>query len=139
MTLLEEFAALAQTLTLGTYSSGPDSTIFLRKLPDQPDSALAVARYGGPESDSAIGYDMVMLQYRVRGPNTDHRLAEAAAQKVYDQLHGLHDRTLPGGTWLVLMIGTQGGPVDIGDDDHDRPEYVVNFRAEVAHPTPNRT
>lgn len=139
MTLLEEFATLAQVLGLGTYTQTPASTIYLRKLPDQPDSALAIARYGGPESDAKLGYDTAMLQFRVRGPNTDYRIVETAAQTVYDQLHGLHDRQLPGGTWLVLMVGTQGGPVDLGDDEHNRPEYVINFRAEVEHPTANRT
>lgn len=138
MTLLEEFAALAAQLQLGVYSSGIDSTIFLKKLPSTPDSAIAVARYGAGESDAALGYDTVSLQYRVRGPGTDYRVAEALAQSVYDQLHGLHDRALPGGTWLVLMVGTQGGPVDLGEDEHGRPEYVVNLRAEVARATPNR-
>lgn len=138
MTLLEEFATLAQQLGLGIYSAAPTSTIFLRRLPDQPDSAIAVARYGGGEADAKLGYDTVSLQFRVRGPNTDYRTAETLAQNVYDQMHGLHDRTLPGGTWLVLMVGVQGGPVDLGEDEHGRPEYVINVRAEVARSTPNR-
>lgn len=138
MTLLEEFASLASVLKLGTYSSGTDSTIFLKRLPDTPDTAIAVARYGAGEADAALGYDTVSLQYRVRGPATDYRVAETTAQQVYDQLHGLHDRTLPGGTWLVLMVGVQGGPVDLGEDEHGRPEYVINLRAEVARSTPNR-
>jgi hypothetical protein len=138
VTLLEEFATLAALLKLGIYSTGADSTIFVRKLPDTPDTAIAVARYGGPESDAALGYDTLSLQFRVRGPNTDYRIAEATAQQVYDKLHGLHDRALPGGTWLVLMVGVQGGPVDLGEDVHGRPEYVINLRAEVARSTPNR-
>lgn len=138
MTLLEEFATLAALLGLGTYSPTPPSTIFLKKLPDGPDSAIAIARYGGGESDAKLGYDEIRLQVRVRGPNTDYRIAETLAQAVYDQLHGLHDRTLPGGTWLTLMVGVQGGPVDLGEDEHGRPEYTVNFRAEVARATANR-
>lgn len=138
MTLLEEFASLAAVLQLGVYSAGTDSTIFVKKLPADPDTAVAVARYGGPEADAALGYDTVSLQYRVRGPATDYRIAETTAQAVYDRHHGLHDRTLPGGTWLVLMVGVQGGPVDLGEDEHGRPEYVINMRAEVARATPNR-
>lgn len=137
MTLLEEFATLLQLLGLGTYAD-TGSTIFLKKLPTSPDTAIAVARYGAGEADAKLGYDPVSLQFRVRGPNTDYRIAEASAQAVYDALHGLHDRMLPGGTWLVLMVGVQGGPVDLGEDEHGRPEYVVNVRTEVARATANR-
>lgn len=138
MTLTEEFATLAGLLGLGTYSATVGSTIFLLELPEMPDAALAVARYSAGESDAKIGYDTLGVQCKVRGSNVDHRAAEAAAQNVYDQLHGLRNRTLPGGTWLVLMVGSQGGPVYLGKDSHGRPEYTVNFRAEVARPTPNR-
>lgn len=139
MTPLEEFATLAATLGLGTYAVSTASTIFLTELPPTPDQALAVARYSAGESDAALGYDTLGVQWRARGPNTDYRVAEASAQAVYDQMHGLHDRYLtPGGSWLVLMVGTQGGPVWLGKDATNRPEYVVNFRAELARSTPNR-
>lgn len=138
MTLLEEFAALAELLGLGTYSDTPPSTIFVKKLPDQPDTAIAIARYGGGESDAKLGYDGISLQFKVRGPADDYRPAEALAQQVYDRLHGLRNRTLAGGTWLVLIVGVQGGPVDLGEDEHGRPEYVVNFRVELARVTANR-
>lgn len=138
MTLLEEFASLAQLLGLGTYSPTTGGSIFLTELPDTPDTAIAVARYGAGESDAKLGYDTINTQWRVRGPNTDYRTAEATAQQVYDLLHGLHDRALPGGTWLVLMVGNQGGPIYLGKDEHRRPEYTVNLRAELARSTPNR-
>ncbi|WP_367128328.1 minor capsid protein [Saccharothrix sp. HUAS TT1] len=139
MTLLEEYARLAEELGLGSYR--PTSTggsLFLGRLPDQPDLAVAIARYAGGESDAKLGYDDIRLQFRVRGPHTDYALGEALAQRVYDELHGLHSRALPGGTWMVDLIGLQSGPIDIGTDQKHRPEWTLNFRSEVHRPTPGR-
>ena len=140
MTLLEEFAALADQLGLGTYHADGEAggTIFLAALPSAPDEALAIARYGGTEADSRLPYDEPSLQFLVRGRRADVRTAEANAQAVYDALHGLGMRTLPGGMWLQLAVGTQGGPIYIGPDSNGRPEYTVNIRAEVRRPTPHR-
>ncbi|MDT5016712.1 MAG: hypothetical protein QOD39_2872, partial [Mycobacterium sp.] len=74
-----------------------------------------------------------------RGTAGDYRTGEQTAQAIYDQLHGLENRYLtPGGTWLVLMVGAQGGPIPLGFDEHNRPEWTVNMRAELARATANR-
>ena len=126
---------VAQLLTvLGVCNYQPNDVTgdaFLLRLPDQPDSAVSVTRYGGTESDAHLGYDEPTVQVRVRGPNTDPRVAAARAQKVYDKLHGISDRTMPGGTWLTSCIGTQGGPIYIGPDETGRHEYTVNFRFHI--------
>lgn len=140
MTLLEEFAALAAQLDLGIYRADgtPGSTIFLASLPSAPDEAIAIGRYGGAEADGRLPYDEPRLQFRVRGDAADVRAAEDRAQAVYDALHGLGMRMLPGGTWLQLAVGAQGGPIYIGPDQTGRPEYTVNVRVEVRRPTPQR-
>ncbi|MGH3323261.1 MAG: minor capsid protein [Streptomyces sp.] len=140
MTILEEFAALLELRALGTFKEDGSAggTIFLAALPTTPDDAIAVARYGGPESDSRLPYDELALQIRVRGKANDARTAETKAQAVYDGLHGLGMLTLPGGTWLQLAIAAQGGPIYIGRDDNGRHEYTVNVRAEVSRPTTHR-
>lgn len=132
MTVTEEFAQLLDVLGVGSYEpAAATGTVFLGKLPDSPALAIAVARYPGGESDSKQGYDEVRVQFRVRGPHTDYRVGEAKAQQVYDELHGLSNRTLPGGTWLTLCVGIQSGPIDIGPDATHRPEWTVNMRAEL--------
>ncbi|MEV4320991.1 minor capsid protein [Microbispora rosea] len=140
MTLLEEFAALLAELDLGTYQAdgATGGTIFTTKLPSTPDRCMAVARYGGAESDSRNPWDQPSIQIRCRGSATDSREAEADAQAVYDALHGLGMRTLPGGTWLQLAICGGGGPVYIGTDQNGRHEYVVNARCDIDHETPQR-
>jgi minor capsid protein len=140
LTLLEEFAQLLDDLDLGTYHA--DGTaggiVFLAVLPEAPDRCIAVARYGGAESDSANPWDEPRIQLRFRGPAVDARVAEQDAQAAYDALHGLGNRELPGGTWLQLAVGINGGPVYIGRDTNDRHEYTVNLRCDVQRSTANR-
>jgi hypothetical protein len=139
--LTEEICLLLQELQFGTYPIDPSDvggSIFLAALPAAPDEAIAVARYAGPESGSLLGYDEPSFQIRVRGPKHDAGVPEERAQAIYDALHGLRSRYLPGGTWLVHLIGANAGPVPMGQDTHQRTEYVVNLRAEVRRPTPNR-
>ncbi|MEV7011544.1 minor capsid protein [Streptosporangium sp. NPDC051022] len=137
MNLSEEFAQLLAELGLGTYPG----SIFLTRMPTGPDRCLVVARYGGPESSLADDYDEPSIQIRARGPAADARVAEEDAQDVYDALNGLDRRYLAGGTWLQLMVATQGGPIFIGQDQNGRVEFTVNLRAEVRmyKPSTNRS
>jgi hypothetical protein len=139
VTLLEEIARLFEELHLGTYR--PDLTggdIFLAAMPASPDLAVVLARTAGVESDSRLGYDEPVVQARVRGNAGDAVGAEARAQAIYDAVHGLGSRSLPGGTWLVLSVGTQGGPIYVGRDGSNRDEWAVNLRMELHRPTANR-
>ncbi len=135
-TLLEEFAQLLDQLDLGTYTGDqPGGDIYLTLMPPTPDTVLVLALYAGDESGLEDDYDEPRLQVRARGPDTDARVAEQKAQAVYDRLHGLGSQLLPGGTWLQLVVGLQSGPIFIGQDANGRPEYTVNFRAEVSRTT----
>lgn len=140
MTILEEFAQLTHDLNLGTYHAdgAAGGTVFLLTLPAAPDEAIAIARYGGSESDSLNPWDEVGIQFRIRGPAVDARTAETKAQALYDALHGIGYRALPGGTWLQLAIATGGGPIYIGRDTNGRHEFTVNLRCELQRTTANR-
>lgn len=140
MTLLEELAQLLDDFGLGVYNAGgaAGGSIFLTEMPAEPDTAIAVSRYRGRESSIRLGYDEPNFQFRVRGPAADSRVSEQLAQDIYDAFHGLGSRTLPGGTWLVVMVGNQGGPIPLGCDQNGRVEHTVNFRAELRRQTTNR-
>jgi hypothetical protein len=133
MTLLEEFIALLDLLDLDV---GPR---FSAKMPSSPDRCVVLARYGGDESLLADNYDEPRIQLRTRGPATDARIAEADAELLYDHLNGLGTMTLPGGTWLQLAVGLNGGPVYIGQDANNRAEYTVNLRCDVSRTATNRS
>ncbi len=139
MIVEEEFLLLAQEVGLGTYTpEAVTGTLFLGKLPTDPDLAVALALYPGPESDARLGYDELRLQFRIRGPARDYRAGKTLAQQVYDELHGMPSRYLAGGTWMVDLIGQQAGPIDFGPDENYRPEWTVNMRSELRRPTKHR-
>lgn len=135
MTPLEEWATLLDELDLGTYSLTSGGNVFHPTLPATPDLAIAVATYSGGTGDARNGHTSSGVQFRVRGPKTDSRVGEAKAWAIYDALHGLCSRALAGGTWLVLLWCPQDSPNFIGKDSTDRPEWTVNFRAEIQRPT----
>lgn len=140
MTLTEQIATLLSNLGLGSYTpAGTTGDIYLTQAADTPDNAIAVARYGGIESDSLLGYDQPTVQIRVRGDNIDPSVSEQRAQAIYDALHGMSTRYLvPGGTYLVLCIGTSGGPIYIGTDLKNRFEWSTNFRMEIRNASAQR-
>lgn len=139
MTLLEELAQLLNDRGHGTYN--PDTVggdVGLARMAPDPDEYIGVYLYAGPEADALHGYDEPRWQVRVRGPE-DPRVSLARAQAIYDDLHGLpSDTVLPGGTPLETCIGQQSGPIYIGRDRNNRPEWTINFRLEVRNPTPHR-
>lgn len=138
-TITEEFAQLLHSLGIGVYDlAGSTGDIFLTSAPDTPDSAIGIARYGGQEADSLLGWDSPSVQVRIRGDNMDPRVAENRAQRVYDALHGLASRRLPGGTWLALCVGTNSGPAYMGRDLKGRFEFVCNFRTEIRNASAQR-
>jgi hypothetical protein len=140
MTLLEEVARLLDELGLGSYDpDGRQGDVFLAVLPPSPDLALALSRQPGRESDARLAYDEPVVRVRVRGNPKNAVIAEARAQAVYDGLHGMGDRALPGGTWLVLSVGTAAGPVFAGRDTGERDEWVVDLRMELHRPTAHRS
>jgi Bacteriophage minor capsid protein len=139
VTLLEEIAELLEELELGTYDpEGGGGDIFLAAMPDSPDLAIALNRQPGAESDALFSYDEPVVQVRIRGLSADPVAGETLAEAVYSALHGLGSRSLAGGSWLVLSIGTQGGPIYGGRDASGRDEWIVNLRMEIHRATANR-
>ncbi|MCO1575030.1 minor capsid protein [Crossiella sp. SN42] len=139
MSVTEEYALLLDQLGLGNYR--PEDTtgdVYLDALPQTPDTAVAVARYGAGEADSTLPYDPVRIQIRVRVAVGERTAGEARAQRIYDNLHGMGSRYLPGGTWSLYITGVNGGPAYLGVDLNGRPEWTVNLRGEVQRRTAHR-
>lgn len=109
---------------------------FSDRMPPEPNEAVALTPYGGPEPDSKLPYDAPNLQVRTRA-DADPRVARARAWAIYNALNGLARTALPDGTWLVLCTANQT-PQTMGQDTLGRPEYVVNFALELHAPSANR-
>lgn len=139
LTVTEEFAALLDELGLGDYR--PDTIggdVFLHGLPREPDSAVVVTTVAGPVADGRNGYNEPMVLYRVRGAPGDGVGPERRAWALFDALHGIGKRRLPGGTRLERCFGSQAGPVALGPDEQGRHEWSVTLSTELRRPTLHR-
>jgi hypothetical protein len=124
----------------GLLSYDPDGVTgdtFIETMPSRPDSAVALTLYGGPESDSKLGWDEPSLQVRTRG-GTDPRTSRQKNTAIRDELHGLGPITLPDGTHLQLAIAIQAAPAYMGQDTSGRHEHVCNFRLDVRNASTHR-
>lgn len=138
-TLIHGIALLLDEQGVGVFEpDDDDGTLFLEKLPQSPDAAIGIFSTGGYEASGTHGYDRPVTQVRIRGEKHGVTGALAKARAVYAALQGLHSTTLPDGTYVVSCKGLQSGPVSIGFDDNDRPEYTINFVWETRDVTTHR-
>lgn len=139
-TITQQWAALLHELGLGTYrpdASGGD--VFLGGLPRDPAAALAVTLPGaGSPADGRNGYDEPALLVRVRGEPHDWVGAERRAQAVWDALHGLGKRVLPGGLRVERCFAVAQGPTYVTRDDQSRHEWSVQMSTELRRPSTGR-
>ncbi|MFJ8334575.1 minor capsid protein [Streptomyces sp. NPDC094437] len=135
--LLDGVARYLDELDLLTYDpTGTAGDTFIETLPPEPAEAVGLWLYGAGEQDARNGYDVRSLQVRVRG-TADPRVSRRRAEALYGALHGLAGLELPDGTWLVLAVAQQT-PAPLGTDASGQHEHTVNFRLDVANPTPHR-
>jgi hypothetical protein len=136
--LLDGIARHLEARGLLSYDeTGTTGDTFIETMPSRPDAAVALTLYGGPESDSKLGWDEVSLQVRTRG-GTDPRPSRQKCTAIRDELHGLGPITLPDGTHLQLAVAIQAAPAYMGQDDSGRHEHVCNFRLAVRNVTTHR-
>lgn len=131
MSVLSELAqhAAANIADLTFDAIGTTGNVFVYVLPQSPDVAVSLRRYGGAEADTRTGWDEPSVQAHVRG-TPDPRTGEELAQAIYDLWHGWSG-DLPDGTEVVHMVGIQSGPVWLSQDDNNRHEFVVNLRCHI--------
>jgi hypothetical protein len=137
--ITEDLAWLIADRGHGLYvPASTTSTIFLGRLPDQPDEAIAIASYAGPPGDAALPLDRPRIQFAVRG-TTQYLPAAARAQRLYDDLTGLASVSLRSGAWLSLIHPVQSGPVDMPPTSRDRIQFVLNFGLHLSRATTHRS
>ena len=138
MSLVEGLATLLTAKGLVSFDpTGLESDIFMDDMPSAPDQAVSLTVNGGSESDSLLPYDEPRVQVRVRG-TADPRVSRDRAEKIRGALHGLSDRLLPGGIYLVLAVAVQPSATSIGQDNLHRHEHVFDLRCEILNSSENR-
>lgn len=115
-----------------------EGNVFVDRMPEAPDRAVAVYAQPGLEADSKLPYDPSRFQVVVRS-EAGGAWALVTWAAVYAALHALRNVTLPGGTYLAFALATQSSPFLLGPDENGRPLYGVTFRAEVINATGNRS
>jgi hypothetical protein len=129
--MLEEVALYLESKGLVSYDpTGIAGDTFLLTMPDQPDSAVAIYRYGGKQSDTEMAYDTISIQIVVRGKG-DPRPVEQRAQNIYNALQSLNtSQLISGGSWVVNCYSPNGGVIGTGKDANSRHEFRINFYLE---------
>ena len=115
-----------------------EGNVYVEGLPADPDRAVAVYSIASPEADSKLPYDPAAFQVIVRGEAADTRWVREMWYKIYSKLHGVRNYTLPGGTYVVFILATHSGPVNLGEDDDGRHQYSCDFRTEILNTTDER-
>jgi hypothetical protein len=139
--ILDGFAAEAAAISgLGLVfdETGATGNVFVEHLPQAPGLVVGIFSSGGPEGDSLEPYDVPSVQMQLRGADKDPRPILLVWYALYSHFHGLRNKTLPDGTYLVYSLATQSSPVRIGPDDNGRAQYSLNLRCEVRSSTEHR-
>lgn len=142
MTVLDGLAAQLAADGFGDYQPDQPYTagqvgIVVGPVPAAPGQVIGVTRYTAADDDDVLGYDRPNVALRVRG-DADVRTSQGRAQGIYDRYVGARRLTLPDGTYVVLIVGLQGGPLDAGRDPAGRHTHTVNLSVLYLNPTPHR-
>ncbi len=139
--IARHLAAAVPALTFNP--SGPGGNLFVAHMPPAPDVAVTVMPAGGGWQPDRTAHDIPAVQVIVRGARHDPHGSFELARAIYSELTGLGPVVLdPGGPDEVLLIGAtavQSGPVSLGPDGNDRPEWSLNFRCHTHAPTVHRS
>lgn len=129
-TLVEAVGAYLQAQAQGTL--GTD--LFIGLMPSAPDTCAAVYEDEGGEplltaGAAATAVELVSLRVIVRAGRDDYAVARDKALAIRALLGALTDTTLSG--VRVLRCTALGWAQPYGEDESDRPHFLVRFRAHV--------
>ena len=119
----EDIATILQTAGIGT--KGTD--LFSGSLPDTGKVlAIGVMDTGGFDNGYSIGVEKPTVQIRVRGPKFDDVYNKVSA--INSEISEAVDAII--GTTRYIHILQNSQPINLGLDDDNRFNYVLNFRME---------
>lgn len=110
-------------------------------MPDTPNNAVAVMTDAGTAQLSKLPVDTPGAQILVRGEERSTVETYELAAAIYAEMQCLDAVTIGSGPHAIYVIGCsclQSGPIPIGRDEKNRPEYSLNFQLRVHNPTTHR-
>lgn len=110
------------------------TSLFLGRMPDQPDVCVCVYEYEGAApldtmGGGAFAVDRPRVQVLVRAARDDYPTGRDKALTIRSLLGAVAGQTLSGVS--VLRLRPLGGVNPLGPDEKDRPLFSVNFEAVV--------
>lgn len=128
MSVLEALGSFAQSAGAGTLGVN----LFVSRLPDKPDVAIALHEYsGGPPIEvfgpQGISLHRVRIQVTGRGARDDYPQVRDAVLTLYEQMAAITGITQNG--FVILRVKPLGYPGLIGYDDKNR--FRIVFNTEV--------
>lgn len=127
-------AALAQVLeTAGigqlTEGAGDPPTLFINRVPDQPDQLLAIFNTGGFPDNQSYDSRSPLPTIQLRSRSQTQRQGASLLANAHAQLLSLYNVLLdPDGDPIrVLQVETLSPPGYIGEDEKGRREFTSNL------------
>lgn len=111
------------------YDSATDPVVFLQRMADQPDLAIGLWGYYGPErGDHEFDLNVSVFRFQVIcrvGLNKSTFASDDVAESVYAGLHARERVRLPNGTNVLLSKRVVRG--EAGPDDSGRPQRADSY------------
>lgn len=116
--------------------------VFVGWMPDAPDRCVAVMPGAPLPQLSKLPTDQPTIQLIVRDAVGKYRAAHDLAEACRSAIDCLPAQVLADGTpdevQIIGATADQSGPIDMGRDQKDRPEFSVNTTWRVHQPTTHR-
>lgn len=124
MSHLEDLATLLNSLSVGIYpGTSSTRTIYIGEMPDSPDACIAL--HGRPGRAKALYCDLQYPEAHIETRAATYEAARLKAEAIDAALHGQHDISLSGHTYLEIRA--LGVPCKLKIDGRGRTIFYQNF------------
>lgn len=132
MGLIEDVGSLLTSAGVATTSAGSTGWRLVYReyqpSPPSPVRQVCVVNTGGFQSEYKAPLTRPTCQVRVRGSTGETNTLEAKVQAVVSALN-FQNGNLGPDSWYYTDLRMQGDILYLGRDEHQQPQYSVNFEA----------
>lgn len=137
----EDLSTILANEGIGVEGASSGWGLFIDKEPDSPDSAITLYHVGGQPNPKFLLDENMLVQVRVRGDKSDTPGALSKIEEIQKKIVGRPPEVINGNQYVGFWVST--GVLSLGEDDNNRPRYVINFRItrepSVDSPVDHRT
>lgn len=105
--------------------------VFKSYMPETPDRAICIYEVPGQAPETTMAIDYPQIQVRVRGAPYEYKVTRDLLEDCYLVLHCgiVADSTIsPPSRAYVYCYARATGPVPLGNDHKDRPQFSQDYR-----------